>query len=277
MPHAHRHGGITAYRFVSGDVANNSALRSNLGASSYGKMIRNPSLTAYHDPIANRRASGDPNLAADDTMLAKLYVVANVDQVIESRSVANFRVATRSAIDRAVRADLDIRTNRYSANLQHPEEAGRRRHEAKSLGSDRDVAANLRSITDQRMTDAAVGADPHAITQFYTTSNYSVMPNSASRSNFGPFFDDYAVSKLRPGTDGCGGMHNRGGGYRRYRRQRGVEEITGLSERETRIVDDDGSQSSRNPSKECMVRDYRCSLRSLECIGISVVGEDSEM
>src|SRR5262245_61816297 len=71
-------------------------------------MIGNANLSANDDMMAERARSGNSRLRGDNRVCSDLYVVADMDQVVEFHPFGDPCVVERAAINRRVRADLDI-------------------------------------------------------------------------------------------------------------------------------------------------------------------------
>ena len=88
-------------------------------------------------------------------MLADLYVVSDVDLVIDLGAVADPRVFDRAAVDGGARADFDIVANHHPPELRDLEMAARARDEAEAVLADMDAGMEDGAVTDDGMKDAA--------------------------------------------------------------------------------------------------------------------------
>ncbi len=94
-------------------------------------------------------------------MLADPHVVRNLDQVVEDAAVADHRVLERAAIDRAVRADLDVVADDDPAELRNLDPAALVRREAEAVGTDDGAGMDQRAFADRAvLVDADVGHQP---------------------------------------------------------------------------------------------------------------------
>ncbi len=77
-----------------------------------------------------------------------VHVVSDVHLIVELHAVADHSVLDRAAIDRALRADLDIVTDADRADLRdfHPRAAVRR--EAEAIGTDDDAGMQDAAVAD---------------------------------------------------------------------------------------------------------------------------------
>ncbi len=72
------------------------------------RVVLDPGLAGHDHVIAGLAAPGDADLAAEQVVAADLVVVADHHQVVDLRPLADPRGLERGAVDRAVRADLDV-------------------------------------------------------------------------------------------------------------------------------------------------------------------------
>src|SRR5687767_13487299 len=111
-------------------------------------------LPADHAALTDRRAAGDTRLPRHDGVRTDMHVVGDVHLIVELHAVADHGVLDRAAIDRALRADLDIVADADRADLRdfHPRAAVRRKAEA--VGADDDAG-----MQDAAVADHDVGID----------------------------------------------------------------------------------------------------------------------
>ena len=74
-------------------------------------MTGKPRLPTSHDEVPQLRAARNPDLRHEDASPADRHVVPYLNQIINHCAIANDRVGTGAAIDRDVRADLDVRAD----------------------------------------------------------------------------------------------------------------------------------------------------------------------
>lgn len=86
----------------------NTGLRSDDRSAFHASMIAESDLAADNAVIFDYCAAGDPRLRGDDASLADLYVVPDLNKIVDLRTRADPRFAKRSAINARVCADLDI-------------------------------------------------------------------------------------------------------------------------------------------------------------------------
>src|SRR5438270_13432553 len=81
-------------------------------------MSREPDLAAKGYVIAQLCASGDSGLSHDKTIFTNEDVVSDLDEIIDFAPLADNSRAKRPAINRHVRADLDVITENDVADLR---------------------------------------------------------------------------------------------------------------------------------------------------------------
>jgi hypothetical protein len=74
-------------------------------------------LSADHHSFAQLGTSCYGRLSGDDRILANIHVVGDLDEVIQFGSFADDGAAHGSAVDAAVRTDLDVVFNDYVSGL----------------------------------------------------------------------------------------------------------------------------------------------------------------
>jgi hypothetical protein len=100
-------------------------------------------LAADLHEIPEHCRAGDADLSHDDTTPTKNDIVADLDQVIETRTSADHRVSRRPSVDRAVGADLDIIFYYYAPELRDHHWTGSGTGEPKSLLPDPRARINI--------------------------------------------------------------------------------------------------------------------------------------
>src|SRR2546422_6004137 len=113
-------------------------------------------MTAYHRRAANlavatddgaarnSRATGNRRVRADPT------VVSDLDLIVELDVVLDHRVTKRTAVDRGVGADFDVRPDDYTAYLRNLEPASILLGHAEAIGADHGTAVDDRARPDKR-------------------------------------------------------------------------------------------------------------------------------
>ena len=101
------------------DVRCDTRLAARFDAFADSKVPGHTGLTAKDNIIFHNSATRYANLGAQDAVFADDHVVGHLHEIINLGAFTDNRAAETSAIDRAVRADLDIVTNFNDANLGH--------------------------------------------------------------------------------------------------------------------------------------------------------------
>src|SRR5687768_16732876 len=122
-------------------------------------MSVDSSLAADRHEIAEPRRSGDADLRDDHAMPADLDVVADLHLVIDLRPLADHRVAVSAAIDRGVRADLDVVLDDDAADLSDLRVAARPHRKPETILADADPGMDDHPVADQRVLDGRLRAD----------------------------------------------------------------------------------------------------------------------
>src|SRR5262249_34541791 len=118
------------------DVVDHAAAAGELGAGADDDMVGNAAGAADDGAVLDGDGTGAARLSADDAGTADLHVVADLDQVIDHRPVADPCVAQRTAVDGGVGAELDIVADHHPAELRYAAQPFRAGHEAEALGAD---------------------------------------------------------------------------------------------------------------------------------------------
>src|SRR5687767_13866540 len=82
-------------------------------------MPYNTGLTADHYIVADLGAAAYAGLGSDDSVVAYVHIVCNLDQVVELGAAFNNGRADSSAIDSGIGADLNIIFHHHIADLRH--------------------------------------------------------------------------------------------------------------------------------------------------------------
>src|SRR5579883_1296969 len=93
----------------SSDVCSSDLrLRADLHAVADLGLVLHADLAGHHDVVAGLAAPGDAYLAAKQVVPADLVVVADHDEVVDLRPLADPGRLERRAVDRAIGPDLDV-------------------------------------------------------------------------------------------------------------------------------------------------------------------------
>ena len=105
---ADRDGGRAEHVLTVRNIAMHPRLGTDDDAVADLRVVLDPRLPGHDHVIAGRAASRDADLPAQEVVAADLVVMADHDQIIDLGTLTDASRLERRAIDRAVRADLDV-------------------------------------------------------------------------------------------------------------------------------------------------------------------------
>src|SRR5579871_3856371 len=111
--------------FARRDVGHHAGGGRDLRARADLEMAGDSGLSAERGEIADDARSGDAGLGDENRVPSHNNVVADLDEIVDLRALANDRVAVRAAVDRDAGADLDVVLDDDPSNLRHLEMAAR--------------------------------------------------------------------------------------------------------------------------------------------------------
>src|ERR1700722_16069608 len=100
------------------------------------EMTADGDLTRDLAALADRGAAGDTRQGRDRRMRANVHVVGDHDEVVELHALFDDRVLHRTAIDRGVGADLNIRADAHATHLGHLDPTALLGSESKTAAAD---------------------------------------------------------------------------------------------------------------------------------------------
>src|SRR5262245_10551551 len=162
----------------------NARLGSDHGAALHMNVIAETHLSADHAIIFNCDAAADSGLCGDHHPLANIAVVSDMNHVVELCAFSNPGAAQRAAIDRRVRADLNVVFDGNCADLRKLVIAHVAAHISETIGADDDTSVDNHSIAD---CDAVFNED--------------IWMDNAVRPDYHVFPDLGASAYLSSGTD----------------------------------------------------------------------------
>src|SRR5205085_11880076 len=104
-----------------------------------------PRLAGEDAPVLDRRRPGDADLRPQEAELPEPHVVADLHEVVDLRPGADHGVVDAAAVDRGVRADLDVALDDAAADV-----------------GDLLVGAAGEDVAEAVAADAGAGVDRHA-------------------------------------------------------------------------------------------------------------------
>lgn len=99
------------------DGTNDACLASEDSVVTDGDMAIHAGLSGHDDVIANLGAAGDPDLRAEEIVLADLDIVSQMAKVIDLGAAADDGVIHRAVVDGGAGADLDVISDDSAAEL----------------------------------------------------------------------------------------------------------------------------------------------------------------
>src|SRR5262249_38419383 len=155
---------------ASGDVAVDPRLRRDLHAVPDGQVAAGARLPTHHHVRAELGAAGEPDLAGEETVRAEPAAVPDHHQVVDLGPASDVRGAERRAVDRGVRADLDVVLQDDRPHLRDLAMRAGLRHEAEAVAADHRPGVQRDPVPDHDLLphhDPGVGGegitDPHVL------------------------------------------------------------------------------------------------------------------
>src|SRR5580693_5781779 len=178
-------------------------------------MSHDPRLAADHDPVAYLGAAADPRLSGDHGIVTDIYVVRDLDQVVQFGAFADKGRSDRRPVDRHIGSDLHPVLDQYIPDLGDLLKAPiRLRRKAKTIPADyrtrmdRDIGADHATVIDlhARMkygvvpypdifaqvdlgVDLDLITDHHSITEIRKSADKDLIPQFGRFGNIGRLLD----------------------------------------------------------------------------------------
>src|SRR5436309_825739 len=128
QPRRHRPGGGADPALARRNIRADAGGGRHLGTVADGYIITDSHVSAEHDEVAYRNASGDTHLPGDQAMAPDDGVVADLHLIVDLGSLADHGIAVAAAVDGGVGADLDIVLDDHPPDLHDLGVAGGTRH-----------------------------------------------------------------------------------------------------------------------------------------------------
>src|SRR5215203_6634367 len=174
------------------NISHDARLGRDLNPLPEPQMPRDRGLAADRDEILERRRAGDADLRHDHAMLADGDVMGDLDEVIDLRPRPDQRVAAAAAVDRRVRADLDIVADDHAPELRHLEVALRPHHVAEAILADAHAGVEDDAVAEHRVADGDLRGDGAVAADADTRPDDAVGADARPRPDLGPGPDDRA-------------------------------------------------------------------------------------
>ena len=154
-------------------------------------MIGYSNLRGNGHMVADDGTSGNSGHAGNDTMLAKLDIMAHLDQIVNLRAASHHRTAERRPVNGRIRPNLDIVADDHRADLRDLLVAAGHKLIAKAIGADDDARLQ-----------------PHAVTQPAGGSEHHPGHEPATRTDPGILANVNRSLQHGAGPDGGLGFHH---------------------------------------------------------------------
>ena len=112
------HSRIAEIGLSGGNRCHYAGLCADLGAVADGHMSGQPHLACQNDPVADFRRAGHPDLGAHNTAHTYVYVVPDLDEVINFCIVANDRAGNFGAVNAGIGLHFYIVAQNHIADLR---------------------------------------------------------------------------------------------------------------------------------------------------------------
>src|SRR5579883_328140 len=189
------------------NVPKNAALCRDSRAVADRQMSGDTAMAGNHDMVADLGASGDSDHGDDDRAAPDLDVVPDLYEIINHRSLADYRVRARATIDCRIRSDFDIVPDKNTSDLRNSDVPGLVHGEAESILTDPGARENGDPVAENRMRDRGAGADPTIVADFDARTDHGIRFNDAippdprTGADHRPRGDRRALADNRIGVD----------------------------------------------------------------------------
>src|SRR3984957_12874599 len=184
----------------------------DLGPVANVEMIVDSHLRAQRHMIANRQATSQSYLGGQQTVPPNRHIVADLDLVVDFRTLADYSVAQAAAVDSRSRPDLHLILDQNAAGLRDLQMAFRaKENEPKAVLPDAAAGMDEHPIADQgeldggSRADVAIPPDPDIGGNQCTRADDGPCPDRNIRTDHSQWIDDHAVFQM------CRRVDNRGG------------------------------------------------------------------
>src|ERR1700732_628741 len=141
---------------ASRNVVLDGAHRRDLGPVANVEMIVDSHLRAQRHMIANRQATSQSYLGGQQTAPPNRHIVADLDLVVDFRTLADYSVAQAAAVDSRSRPDLHLILDQNAAGLRDLQMAFRpKENEPIAVLADAAAGMDEDPIADQRELDGS--------------------------------------------------------------------------------------------------------------------------
>src|SRR4029077_3862193 len=144
---------------AGGNIVHDTGPGSDHGARSDGNVIGKSDPPAHHDIVPDCAASRNAGMRGEHAVPPDLDVVRDLDEVVDLGPLPDHGIADRTAVDRAIRADLDAILDDHAPDLRNLAVARRAREIAEAVLPDAGTGVDNHPVPDERMHDGRARAD----------------------------------------------------------------------------------------------------------------------
>src|SRR5215469_4703876 len=175
--------------------AQHSRLSSNYRAIFQFAAFPKTRLAANHYVFAHSARARESHLGCGNRVRADLAVVPNVNQIVEFHAFKNARVVQRAAVNRGVRANLDVVANLHNPDLRKFPMLSFSESVAEPVRANHRARMNLHA-----MADSSVVIESHPGMHAAVVSNPASCADDAMRADLGSCADMsiFANHRIRP-------------------------------------------------------------------------------
>src|SRR5271166_550233 len=132
-----------------GNIGHDARSGGDLRAGADVEMARDASLPSQRGEISNDARSRDAGLRDQNRVPADDDVVADLNEIVDLRALADHRVAVGAPVDGHARADFDVVLNDDPADLRHLEMPARPQSEAEPVLADVRAGMDDDAVADE--------------------------------------------------------------------------------------------------------------------------------
>src|SRR5206468_2417101 len=167
-------GWVSRPYFATGNVAEHARLRGERRALADRVMPADADLPREYTPVFDANRSRDPDLRHDQAQPTDAAIVRDVHEVVDLRPRADHRVVDAPAIDRRVRADLDVVLDDAATDVRNLVVSSVPIHVAESVGAeprtgvhDHALAHDRPAVRSRRRIEMTIARDLHALSDHH--------------------------------------------------------------------------------------------------------------
>jgi hypothetical protein len=199
---------------ASWNALGDAALRRNHSSVGDFYMAHYANLPPHDNALAHARATGDTSLRYDHGIFSDYHVVRDLHEIIDLHTLLNPCPAKTRAIDRRVRADLDVVVDLDDAELLNFFLPAIDHFKTKTVRADDCPAVNDHARSDaasltnrHEWVNETAGSDCRPVSDVASSADDCVVADIYSGLNDGMRLDRHALSKFRARINDRGGVN----------------------------------------------------------------------